>query len=176
VLSQILVLAPQDTYNQQPWSTSSIHVKPHCLPDCPTNQKIVPASLPTLVFTGGMPFCHLNAKTMEWPEAFRVSRFFSKFVIKKKFHCKTPYSHLPYWNKEQFDLSGTSLLRLSWKKKQTVKQVLFVLLQNTRSRRQTNLLTGFIANSKYKIQALFKDFQGPKLHFSSTKIIEKAIF
>ena len=33
--------------------------------------------------------------------------------------------------------------------------------------------TGFAANSKYKIQALFKDFQGPKLHFSSTKIINK---
>ena len=33
----------------------------------------------------------------------------------------------------------------------------------------------FVANSKYKIeiQALFKDFQGPKLHFSSTKIIDK---
>jgi len=27
--------------------------------------------------------------------------------------------------------------------------------------------------SEYKIQALFKDFQGPKLHFSSTKIINK---
>ena len=26
---------------------------------------------------------------------------------------------------------------------------------------------------KVKIQAHFKDFQGPKLHFSSTKIIEK---
>ena len=33
--------------------------------------------------------------------------------------------------------------------------------------------TGFVANSKYKIRALFKDFQGPKLHFSSTKIINK---
>ena len=33
--------------------------------------------------------------------------------------------------------------------------------------------TEFVANSKYKIQALFKDFQGPKLHFSSTKIIDK---
>ena len=33
--------------------------------------------------------------------------------------------------------------------------------------------TGFVANSKYKIKALFKDFQGPKLHFSSTKIIDK---
>jgi len=33
--------------------------------------------------------------------------------------------------------------------------------------------TGFVANSKYKIQALFEDFQGPKLHFSSTKIIDK---
>ena len=33
--------------------------------------------------------------------------------------------------------------------------------------------TGFVANSKYKIQAPFKDFQGPKLHFSSTKIINK---
>ena len=33
--------------------------------------------------------------------------------------------------------------------------------------------TGFAAISKYKIQALFKDFQGPKLHFSSTKIIDK---
>jgi len=33
--------------------------------------------------------------------------------------------------------------------------------------------TGFVANSKYKIQALFKDFQGPELHFSSTKIIDK---
>ena len=33
--------------------------------------------------------------------------------------------------------------------------------------------TGFIANSKYKIQALFKDVQGPKLHFLSTKIIDK---
>jgi len=35
------------------------------------------------------------------------------------------------------------------------------------------ILSGFVANSKYKIQALFKDFQGPKLHFSSTKIIDK---
>ena len=35
------------------------------------------------------------------------------------------------------------------------------------------LKTRFIANSKYKIQALFKDFQGPKLHFSSTEIIDK---
>jgi len=35
------------------------------------------------------------------------------------------------------------------------------------------LTTGFVAKSKYKIQALFKDFQGPKLHFSSTKIINK---
>ena len=35
------------------------------------------------------------------------------------------------------------------------------------------LFSGFLANSKYKIQALFKDFQGPKLHFSSTKIINK---
>jgi len=33
--------------------------------------------------------------------------------------------------------------------------------------------TGFVANRKYKIQAFFKDFQGPKLHFSSTKIIDK---
>jgi len=33
--------------------------------------------------------------------------------------------------------------------------------------------TAFVANSKYKIHALFKDFQGPKLHFSSTKIIDK---
>jgi len=33
--------------------------------------------------------------------------------------------------------------------------------------------TGFVANSKYKIKALLKDFQGPKLHFSSTKIIDK---
>ena len=32
---------------------------------------------------------------------------------------------------------------------------------------------GFVANSKYKIQVLFSDFQGPKLHFSSTKIIDK---
>jgi len=32
---------------------------------------------------------------------------------------------------------------------------------------------GFVANSKYKIQALFEDCQGPKLHFSSTKIIDK---
>ena len=37
----------------------------------------------------------------------------------------------------------------------------------------TNHLSGFVANSKYKIQALFTDFQGPKLHFSSTKIIDK---
>jgi len=36
--------------------------------------------------------------------------------------------------------------------------------------------TGFVANSKYKIQALFKDFQGPILHFSSTKIIHKKPF
>ena len=35
------------------------------------------------------------------------------------------------------------------------------------------LKTAFTANSKYKIQALFKDFQGPKLHFSSTEIIDK---
>ena len=34
-------------------------------------------------------------------------------------------------------------------------------------------ISGFIANSNYKIQALFKDFQRPKLHFSSTKIIDK---
>jgi len=34
-------------------------------------------------------------------------------------------------------------------------------------------MPGFVANSKYKIQALFKDFQGSKLHFSSTKIIDK---
>jgi len=34
-------------------------------------------------------------------------------------------------------------------------------------------ITGFVANSKYKIQALFKDFHRPKLHFSSTKIIDK---
>ena len=33
--------------------------------------------------------------------------------------------------------------------------------------------TGFVANLKYKIQALFKDFQGPNLHSSSTKIIDK---
>jgi len=33
---------------------------------------------------------------------------------------------------------------------------------------------GFVANSKHKIQALFKGFQGPKLHFSSTKIIDKS--
>ena len=39
-----------------------------------------------------------------------------------------------------------------------------------------NWLTGFVAKSKYKIQALFKDFQGPKLHFSSTKIIDKKLF
>ena len=35
------------------------------------------------------------------------------------------------------------------------------------------LTSGFVANSKYKIQALFEDLQGPKLHFSSTKIIDK---
>jgi len=35
------------------------------------------------------------------------------------------------------------------------------------------LIAGFVANSKYKIQALFKDFQGPKLHFSTTTIIDK---
>ena len=35
------------------------------------------------------------------------------------------------------------------------------------------LHAGLLANSKYKIQALFKDFQEPKLHFSSTKIIDK---
>jgi len=33
-------------------------------------------------------------------------------------------------------------------------------------------VTGLVANSEYKIQALFKDFQGPKLHLSSTKIID----
>jgi len=38
---------------------------------------------------------------------------------------------------------------------------------------QASLLPGFVANSKYKIEALFKDFQGPKLHFSSIKIIDK---
>ena len=32
---------------------------------------------------------------------------------------------------------------------------------------------GFVANLKYEIQALFKDFHGPILHFSSTKIIDK---
>jgi len=37
----------------------------------------------------------------------------------------------------------------------------------------TTPLTGFVANSKYKIQAFFKDFQGPKLRFPSTKIIDK---
>jgi len=35
------------------------------------------------------------------------------------------------------------------------------------------LLPGFVANSKYKIQALFKDFRGTKLYFSGTKIIKK---
>ena len=38
---------------------------------------------------------------------------------------------------------------------------------------QPSMFPGFVANSKYKIQALFKDFHGPKLHFSSTKIIDK---
>ena len=37
-------------------------------------------------------------------------------------------------------------------------------------------LPGFAANSKYKIQALFKDFQGPKLHFSGTKVIGKKAY
>ena len=41
------------------------------------------------------------------------------------------------------------------------------------ARALSELSLGFIANSKYKIQALFKDFQGPKLHLSSTKIIDK---
>ena len=39
--------------------------------------------------------------------------------------------------------------------------------------RVEQLSPGFVANSKYKIQALFRDIQGPKLHFSSTKIIDK---
>jgi len=30
---------------------------------------------------------------------------------------------------------------------------------------KSHFRTGFVANSKYKIKALFKDFQGPKLHF-----------
>ena len=30
--------------------------------------------------------------------------------------------------------------------------------------------------AKYKIKALFKDFQGPKLHFSSTKIIDNKTY
>jgi len=37
----------------------------------------------------------------------------------------------------------------------------------------TDIRPGFLADSKYKIQALFKNFQGPKLHFSSTEIIDK---
>jgi len=35
------------------------------------------------------------------------------------------------------------------------------------------LIAGFVADSEYKIQTLFKVFQGSKLHFSSTKIIDK---
>ena len=41
------------------------------------------------------------------------------------------------------------------------------------TRNVRKLTSGFVANSKYKIQALFEDLQGPKLHFSSTKIIDK---
>ena len=36
------------------------------------------------------------------------------------------------------------------------------------------LYSGFVANSRYKIQVLFKDFQRPKLHFQAPKSSTKS--
>jgi len=57
------------------------------------------------------------------------------------------------------------LFLIKTKSKVTMARLGMLQLQETE--------TWFVANSKYKIQALFKDFQGPKLHFSSTKIMDK---
>ena len=59
------------------------------------------------------------------------------------------------------------------RRRQTARQLYTHTHGMTLTHHYTDLRPGFVANSKYKIQALFKDFQGPKLHFSSTKSIDK---